>query len=186
MGAALAANPQMQGFQQRMALQQAVMDAKQQYPRLTKWPVVLDVGKGEGYSETYPPDEDANPHRPMWTVQLRHPSVVGDPSKWPDYLGLESLHWLQKEDPKYQQFTSQFINSMTDRQLGDAYQSYQREGDHRSFSEWLHTVQAQEYIRGGLFPRAIPNWLGPKGEGAYTPDQMRLLKQINQYLRSND
>ncbi len=142
-------------------------------------------------SETFPPDERGNPNPGNWTVQLRDPSVVKDKSVWPEYVGLESIHQLQAKDTKYQQFTEQFVKSMTPDQQRAARRTYDRNKklfgeDARPYDQWLRDVQAQEYIRGGIFTKAIPGWIGPKGEGGYTSAQMKLLDQIKQYLQTSD
>ena len=77
---------------------------------------------------------------------------------------------------------------MTPEQVGATKRLYDKEvqqGEQRPFDKWLQTVQAQEYIRGGVFPKLIPNWVGPKGEGRYTPQQMKLFQKIQGYLGSS-
>lgn len=170
--------------------QSAVQDAKQRYPRISNIPFTLTTGSGPGMSETYEPDDPANPHKGNWTVQLRHPSVVGNRSTWSDYIALESLHPLYANDKGYQQLTKQFVQSMTPEQMKAAKAAYEHDkkvfGDtSESFEKWLPRVQAQEYIRGMIFPKASPGWLGPKGEGGYTSKQLKLGQQIDQYLRSS-
>lgn len=171
----------------------AVSAAKKQWPRIANIPIKLTTGKGPGYSETYAPDEEGeggNPYPGNWTVQLRNPDVIKDKSKWQDYIGLESLHPLYAQDKGYQALTQQFVKSMTKQQMTDAHKVYDREkvefGEKRPFDKWLPSVQAQEYIRGGIFTKAIPDWIGPKGEGHYTPEQMKLLGRIKKYLESSD
>jgi hypothetical protein len=153
----------------------------------------LTSGSGPGYSETYEPDEKGaggNPYPGNWTVQLRNPGVIKDPSQWQDYIGLESLHPLYAQDQGYRALTNEFVKSMTPEQMRSARTAYQRDkkifGDsNEPFDKWLPRVQAQEYIRGGIFTKAIPNWIGPKGEGGYTPAQMKLLQKIKNYLETD-
>lgn len=167
----------------------AVAQAKQRYPRIGHVPFALVKGSGPGMSETYEPEDEENPRPGSWTIQLRDPSVLNNPSKWANYIALESIHALQAQDPKYQQFTEQFINSMTPRQLKASQYAYNRDkkvfGVTEPFDKWLRRVQAQEYIPGGVFTDEIKNWIGPNGEGQYTPEQMKLLNQIQQYLQSS-
>lgn len=169
----------------------AIQQAQATYPRIKSIPFALTVGKGPGMSETYEPDEKGeggNPFPGKWTVQLRNPEVIQNRSIWPDYIALESLHPLYAQDKGYQQLTQQFVKSMTPDQLADARKAYKRDtevfGVTESFDKWIGRVQAQEYIRGMLFPKVIKNWLGPSGEGRYTPNQLKLGRQIDQYLRS--
>lgn len=174
----------------------AVMQAKQQYPRFAKLPLALTKGTGPMYSETYPPEEDENPVPGKWTIQLRSPEALGDQKKWPDEVSLEAIHGLQATDPGYQKLTDEFVHSMTHDQLSDARRAYQRDmknaggnfmntGQPEPFDSWMKRVQAQEYIRGGIFTKVIPNWIGPKGEGRYTPAQMKLLDKIKNYLQTS-
>jgi hypothetical protein len=173
---------------------EAVAAAKQQWPRIKNIPIKLTTGSGPGYSETYGPQETGgdggNPYPGNWTVQLRNPGVVKDRSQWQDYIGLEALHPLYAEDKGYQDLTNQFVKSMTPDQLRASQNAYEHDkklfGDTgEAFDKWLPRVQAQEYIRGGIFTKAIPNWVGPQGEGGYTPEQMKLLDKIKEYLGSN-
>lgn len=169
----------------------AIQQAKQQYPRIARIPFKLTTGKGPGMSETFEPDDEDNPHKGNWTVQLRHPSVVNNPASWPDYIALESLHPLYAQDKGYQGLTDQFVKSMTPAQLADAKRGFARDQQmfpedkgKTTFNDWLPRVQAQEYIRGMIFPKASPGWLGPQGEGRYTPQQLQLGAQIQKYLQS--
>jgi hypothetical protein len=169
----------------------AIQQAKQKYPRIASIPFKLTTGKGPGMSETYEPDDEDNPHKGNWTVQLRHPSVINNPSSWPDYVALESLHPLYAHDQGYRQLTNQFVKSMTPDQLADArrgfakdQQMFPEDRGKTTFDDWLARVQAQEYIRGMIFPKANPGWLGPQGEGRYTPQQLQLGQQIQKYLQT--
>ncbi len=161
--------------------------AKARWPRLAKYPIQT-ISSGPPIptgSETYPPTEDRNPHPGHWTIQLNPKKMTGDPVS---NVGLEMIHTLQGEDPQYQKFTDQFIQSMTPDQRKSTQRLYAKEktaGEHRPYDQWLKTVQAQEYIRGGIFTDVIPNWVGPKGEGGYTPQQAKLLDQIKQYLQTD-
>ena len=167
----------------------AVEAAKQQYPRFNNLPLSLSVGVGPGFSETYFPDDPENPQPGKLNVQLRDPKAIKNKSQWPDDVSLEAIHGLQDTDPKYQKFTQSFVHSMTREQMAAARHAYERDkkefGTTESFQKWLPRVQAQEYIRGMLFTKAIPNWVGPEGEGQYTPAQMNLGAQIERYLKSS-
>ncbi len=170
---------------------QAVQTAKQRYPRISNIPMALTTGKGPFFSETYEPEDPQNPQRGDWTVQLRSPGAIANKAQWPSVVGLEALHPLFAQDPKYQAFTKQFTGMMTPGQLADARRAYARDvqmgatnPQHEPFDKWLQRVQAQEYIRGGIFTDVIPNWVGPKGEGHYTPEEMQLLDKIKAYLQS--
>jgi hypothetical protein len=168
----------------------AVATAKATYPRIASVPMKLTTGSGPGMSETFEPNDNSNPARGNWTVQLRDQSVVNDKSMWPDYVGLEALHPLYANDKGYQNLTDQFVKSMTPEQTADAQRTYQDQKKiwptDESFDKWLPRVQAQEYIRGMIFPKAAPGWMGADGEGKYTPEQLQLGHEISQYLRTPD
>lgn len=125
-------------------------------------------------------------------MQLRDSGVKNDPSAWKDYIGLESLHPLYANDKGYQELTKEFVKTLkaNPAQMADIHRAYDRDkkvfGTKESFDKWLPRVQAQEYIRGGIFTKQIPGWVGPKGEGRYTPEQMKLLDRIKQYLSTSD
>jgi hypothetical protein len=110
------------------------------------------------------------------------------------------LHWLQATDPTYQNFTEQFIKSMTPEQHASARQVYVKglaeametgqpepydlspHSNMRSYDRFLRQVQAQEYIRGGGMFKTSDWTKGNKG--GYTPEQMQLMQQINDYLKT--
>lgn len=172
---------------------QAVARSKQQYPRFNSLPLALTTGTGPGYSETYPPTEDYNPQPGKWTVQMRDPKTIADVKHYPSNVSLEAIHGLEATDPGYQSLTRQFIASMTPEQIRSSREVYNRDtrgsnfmntGKPESFDSFMNRVQGQEYIRGGIFTDVIPNWVGPKGEGRYTPNQMSLLEHIKQYLQT--
>lgn len=170
------------------AAQAAVKAAKTKYPRFAHLPIKLTAGKGSGWSETYEPTEQTNPHPGHWTVELRSPKALA--GNYDSTIGFEMIHALQATDPQYKKFTNQFVQSMTPQQIKDSKMVYEREKKefpedaNEPFQEWLPRVQAQEYIRGGIFTDVIPNWVGPKGDGKYTPEQTQLLGQIKNYLQT--
>jgi hypothetical protein len=167
----------------------AVTEAKTRYPRFAHLPIKMtSQGPSIPYgSETYPPNEGNNPHPGNWTIQVHPSELAKGPKYLADTVGLEMIHGLQGTDPQYQKFTDQFIKSMTPGQMSLMRREYKKDqagGEKRPFDEYMRTVQAQEYIRGGIFTDAIPNWIGPKGEGHYTPEQTKLLGQIKNYLQT--
>lgn len=179
-----AVNPQM--------LSSAVATAKQRYPRLAGLPIALTMGTGPYESETYEPTDKANPMPGQWNIQLRSPKSMADPSIFPDTVASESLHALYAKDPQYQAQTKAFVSSMTPDQLGAAKKAYERQKatnndvGNETFQQWLPRVQAQEYIRGHLFPNVNPGWTGPQGEGGYTPQQQKQLTALKSYLMTKD
>jgi hypothetical protein len=169
----------------------AVQQAMTQYPWLSRLgaPLKLTQGSGPGESESYMPHTDENPDRGNYTVELRSANAKKDSGVWPALMASESMDWLARQDPTYQQFAEEFRKTMTPRQLRNSQRAYQRDqkdfGEHlgsSDFEDWLKKVQVQEYIRGYLFPTVAPGWKGEGGEGGYTPKQEQLLGQLHSYL----
>lgn len=171
---------------------EAVTQALSKYPWLRKLgPLALVQGTGPGESETYLPQDSDNPVPDHFTVQLRSARSSNNPNLWVDTLASEGLHGLQARDPIYQQFTKEFVSSMTPDQIADSRRAYQEDkkifgDDGEPFQQWLPRVQAQEYIRGFVFPALNPGWTGPRGEGGYTPFQQKLLQRLKERLSPND
>lgn len=172
-------------------LLKALQQARQQYPDLTTLPqLAITTGKGPGYSEVYPPNEDNNPLPGKLTLQLRQPAIAkltAHPEQVPSYVALEAIHGLQHSDPIYRTFHNMFKASMTKDQLATSHKTYQRDqkmfAEQGSFDEWLDRAQVPEYIRGYVFRDIIPGWTGPDGDGQYTPSQTKLLDQLQAYLK---
>ena len=168
----------------------AVAQAKKKYPILSKLPLLMTTGSGPYESETYEPTDTTNPYPGKWNIQLRSEQSMRDQSLLPDTVASEGLHALYALDPRYRAATKAFGASMTQDQLDASRKMYEREKAQNndigseSFEEWLPRVQAQEYIRGYLFPNVNPGWTGPKGEGQYTVQQMQLLDQLKNYLQT--
>ena len=150
--------------------------------------IALTQGTGAGESESYMPQAEDNPKPGSYTVQLRKAS--NNPSYWPALLGRESVDWLARSDPTYQTARQAFIKSMTPQQLRASRGAYERDkkdfpgGVSNNFQDWLRDVQAQEYMGAYLVPESAPSWTGPKGEGQYTPEQIKLLDALRKSLVS--
>lgn len=170
----------------------AVNTAKTRYPRLASYPIALTTGKGPYESETFKPEDKDNPMPGQWNIQLRSAKSMANPSLLPDTVASEMQHALYEKDARYKAETDAFVKSMTPDQLASAKRAYQNEkirfgdtGDD-TFQQWLPKVQAQEYIRGHLFPNVNPGWTGPQGEGGYTPQQQKQLTALKTYLMTKD
>lgn len=181
----------------------AVQAAQREYPRLTQYPPMRLTynPQREGYSETFDPKEGANPYPGNWTVEMGESPYYYTPNSWPGLVGLESLHMMQQLDPRYQQMTAQLQGSLTQPQRDLAQQIYQREqapvgkGGYdvtEPFQTYLPHVFIPEMIRSVMF-RDLFNRMetaefgGPKSnrnEYNLTPDQTKLIDQIQQYMRS--
>ena len=165
----------------------AIQRAKLQYPWMKRFGnIVLTQGTGAGESESYMPTAEDNPKPGNYTVQLR--KAAKNQSYWPALLGRESIDWLARSDPRYQAARDAFVQSMSPDQLRLSRRAYERDkkdfpgGVSNNFNDWLRDVQAQEYMGAYLVPESAPGWTGPKGEGQYTPEQIKLLDGLKTYL----
>jgi hypothetical protein len=169
-------------------LNMAVGAAKEKYPAISQLPIALTTGTGPYESETYEPDDKSNPMAGQWNIQLRSEKSMSDPTLFPDTVASESLHALYDSDPHYQAATESFVKSMTPEQIAAARAVYKRQEEENHdiggepFEKWLPRVQAQEYIRGYLFPNVNPGWTGDKGEGGYTKAQQKQLDSLKAYM----
>lgn len=161
----------------------AVKEAKTRYPWLKRFDkVAITKGNGPYESESYMPDATDNPKPGHYTVEVRSDNMKKNPQQWADLLGREGLDWLARSDPVFQSTAQQFVASMSDKQIKRSRERFKEEGSKGTFDDFMREAEAQEYIGGYLTPQAAPGWTGPKGEGQYTPEQIRLLEQLRAYL----
>jgi hypothetical protein len=172
----------------------AVQAANRQYPRLAQYNMRLTYNpKREGYSETFPPKgEDANPFPGSWTVEMGNSPYYYNPQSWPGLVGLEGLHALQAEDPRYQAMTAQLQKTLNPQQLAQGRQRFEQNlaqdpRDKRTFDQFLAQVFVPEVIRdrmfGPLFHQMEGAPVGGWNEYKLTPDQQKLIDQIDAYMR---
>jgi hypothetical protein len=149
--------------------------------------------KREGYSETFGPGETSNPYPGNWTVEMGNSPYYYQPQSWPGLVGLESLHMLQKVDPRYQAMTAQLQQSLTQQQLAEidkrkAARPDLFAGDQSTRDELLSRVFVPEIIRGRMFAplfHQVENApVGGWNEYHLTPEQAKIIDQIDQYMRS--
>lgn len=170
----------------------AVQNAVKQYPFLGRLgaPIAFTEGTGPYESETYLPEAEDNPMKGHFTVQLRSEQAKSNKDVWPDLIASEGLDYLARKDPIYQRFADAFLNSMTPDQITNSLNRYRREqrknGEQRSFPDFMKGAELQEYMRGFLFPKAAPGWTGDKGEGRYTDEQKKLLTLLQAYLNRRE
>jgi hypothetical protein len=174
----------------------AVQQANQQYPRLAQFPPMRLTynPKREGYSETFPPEgEKENPFPGNWTVEMGNSPYYTNRSSWPGLVALESLHMMQKVDPRYQAMTAQLQKSLTQQQLAEidkrrAARPDLFTGDKRTRDQLLSQVFVPEIVRGRMFAPLFHQVEGaPVGgwnEYNLTPEQGKLIDQIDQYMRT--
>lgn len=175
----------------------AVQAANREYPRLAQYNMRLTYNpKREGYSETFPPKgEDANPFPGSWTVEMGNSPYYYNPKSWPGLVGLEGLHALQAEDPRYQEMTAQIQKSLNEKQLAQGRAFFQRNlaqdpGDKRTFDQFLAQVFVPEVIRDRMFAPLFHQMEGaPVGgwnEYRLSPEQQKMIDQIDRYMRTTD
>lgn len=161
----------------------AVADAKQQYPWVSKIPVPIKMfaGKGPYSSESYGPTEGNNPYPGNFTVELRKPQLIQNPSEWPALLGRESIDYLARHDDVVKQAAAAFIKSMTPQQLARSRERWmlgkkEDPTDKSTFEDFLREAEAQEYLGGYLL-----NMKGWENAG-WSPEQRALLARLKAYL----
>lgn len=160
----------------------AVKTAMQRYPwlRTIGAPIKLTTGKGPYMSESYMPHAEENPHPGNFTVELRHPRLINDPSSWPALIGREGMDYMARHDPTFQSYASQFQKTYTQPQLDRARERYGREqqthGETRTFGDFLKGAENQEYLGGYVFDE--PNWRN----AGWTPQQRKLLDGLKNYM----
>jgi len=158
---------------------QAVVEAQSRYPWLKTLgvPIKLTTGKGPFMSESYPPHDDHNPYPGNFTVQLRNPKLVDNPEQWPAALGREGMDYMARFNPTYQNYAKQFRHLMTPPQLKMARNRYEKEGDRRSFEDYLKGAELQEFIGGYIFD--MGDW---RKNAGYTPEQKKLLDGLSKHM----
>lgn len=171
----------------------AVQQATQQYPRLAQFPPMRLTynPKREGYSETFSPVEPANPYKGNWTVEMGESPYYYTPNSWPGLVALESLHMMQELDPRYQQMTQHLAGTLTDPQRTHAQAYYNQqvaqEHDPRTFDQFIKGVYLPELIRSRMFHELFERMEPGSTKGGYqaTPEQVKLIDAIDQYMRSS-
>lgn len=170
----------------------AVQAANREFPRLAPYNFRLTYDpKVQFWSETYHPKEEGNPYPGSWTVSMGNNKYYHDPSSWPGLVALEGLHALQKEDPRYQAMSMQLQQMLTDPQRAMVQKFYQQNlardpQDQRTLDQFTQQVQIPEMIRSRLFNPLFHKMEGvPLGADEYrlTPDQQKLIDQIDAYMR---
>lgn len=171
----------------------AVQAANRDYPRLAQYNMRLTYDpKVQFWSETYPPKEEGNPFPGNWTVSMGNNKYYRDPSSWPGLVALEGLHALQTEDPRYQAMSKQLGTMLTPQQQAMVQKFYQQNlardpQDKRTLEQFTQQVQIPEIIRSRLFNPLFHKMENvPLGADEYglTPEQKKLIDQIDQYMRT--
>ena len=132
--------------------------------------------------EFYPPQEQGTPDQPRPPqLPLNQPGIqIFNPKTSPmDILADYISHYGVTSDPKLTQFYAQFVSSLNPQVMQQRYLwSVKNEGETRPFDEWLKMSGAPAYFRGYTFNQ----WPSEFNKTAYTPDQIKLLDTVRQYL----
>lgn len=160
--------------------------ASSQYPILNNYDIKYkeNFGRGQGYLESWPPDEEGSPEltRPPEFAPKDFGVEVYDRTTRPiDILGDVVSHHLVNVDPTlkntYQNFTSS-IQPWQENILKDQYlHAQEKYGEARPYSDWKETAGLPAYFRGLPFEQ----W--DNSESLYTPDQIKNLNDMMTYLK---
>jgi hypothetical protein len=162
------------------------------------WPAIapylqnlrMQWGKGEGYSEFYPPWESENPNPDKITIELRDQSKSGNWAPQQMIQG-EMLHYLgstdprtgQPVDPQWLALKNALLQARSPQDIALDKRTYQEEepDQGRSFEDWMQESRGDAYIRGYFSPDTADEWR--KG-GTYTPQMQPILDQMQTYLKT--
>lgn len=171
--------------------------ARAQYPVLKNY----DYGYTEnfrpnaGFMEHWEPgDPGAEPNGPTSLDALRpsqlpmdkHGLEIRDPKTTPlDVLGDITSHHLVNADPVVKKAYQDLQNSLTPNQQGILQDQYEyakkNEGETGGFEDWKQRAGMPGLFRGYAFQQ----WPADFNQKAYTPDQMKKLDGMMDYLRGS-
>lgn len=161
--------------------------AKQQYPILDSHSIGFknNPGGGDGYMESWPPNETGTPDRPrpkefplnQFGVENYRPD-----SRPIDVLADVTSHYLIKSDPVVKNIYEVFSSSLQPFQENILKEQYQHavtnEGEKRPYEDWKVNSGLPGYLRGYTFKQ----WPDDFNQKAYTLSQMKLLDGLMGYL----
>jgi hypothetical protein len=173
-----------------------VQEVAKRFPALGRYlgQVVIQSGtneKGDDRQvETYAPWETDNPNKGKITIQPFRPELTSG-ANLTNTVASELLHHIggtdpstgRSVDPQYQTLKQAVIQARTPHQQQVDQHEYavqRKEGDTRSFNDWINQSRADEYIMGYVTPDAADEW---RKNGWYSQPQMhRAVEKIRQYL----
>jgi hypothetical protein len=169
--------------------------ARAQYPILKKYDIQYkdSIGRAPGYLESWPPGETGSAElpRPKEFANDKFGVEVYDKNTSPkDVLADVVSHHLVDVDPKIKSAYEDFKGSLQPFQEKILRQQYEHDkntavageagGETRSFEDWKETAGLPAYFRGYTFGQ----WPSSFNQKAYTPDQMKKLDGVMDYLKS--
>jgi len=161
---------------------------KQEFKAVAPFDLKVVDSREQGISEGrklefYAPGEARNPFPGRPTVEVFDPAFKG--ADLTNIIAADFLHHLVRVDPRARSLREEFRASMTPEQTAVDRQAYQRAvaGDfgsveRRPFGEWFEQHRLDQYLGAMFLPK--PN----EWENFYTPDQEKILMQIETYLRT--
>lgn len=166
----------------------SLMDqARQQYPILNNYDIGYknNVGGGQGWMESWPPNETGtlqSPRPKEFPIGQFGVENYRADSRPMDVLADITSHHLINFDPtvkqSYQDFSSSLEPWQTDI-LKDQYRHAQIfEGETRPYETWKQYSGLPGYFRGYTFQQ----WPEDFNKQAYTPQQMKMLDGVMNYL----
>jgi hypothetical protein len=152
-----------------------------QFPALKNYPIDFAFTPKEGGDmlESYPPEEE---DRPSYLPKGRFGVEVFNPDTSPmDVLGDVISHYGVYHDPKVQALYKQFQDNIPPEgqaALKDLYREAQGDDEEkRPYAEWLKMSGMPAYLRG----RLVNQFKDTDYPGAYSPQQMQAIQQMQQY-----
>lgn len=130
--------------------------------------------------EYYPADETDNPKPGKPTIEVFNPELKDH--DYEDAIAADMLHGLKAADPTWGTLRNTFAQTITPSQKKVDQRTYSEDvknGEKRSFDQWMQDNRVDAYLRGYLFPDKQDEWR--KG-GAYTDAQKKLLEQMRGHL----
>lgn len=160
---------------------------RQKYPLLSNYDLQFkqNISPNKGYMEFWSPGEMGSKTQPRpkdFDPAKPGVEVYRDDSKPEDVMGDVVSHYLVNKDPVVSKNYTDFKNSITANQrkiLKDQYQwAKKNEGESRPYSEWEKMTGLPAAYRGYAFQQ----WPSDFNSKFYTPNQIKLGDQLNQYL----
>jgi hypothetical protein len=176
----------------------AIQAVNRQYPLLANVPISVSRAAGPYQDETYMPWGEDNPAPGKLSIQLRaaQPKTQQDLQ---DIITTEAMHYLgnikpggEPVNPAWWKLKQQFRQAMTprDQELAQQHwleeqkafkESGGREGDNRSFDDFMNKSYLDMFMRGYMFPKSQgQEWI--ERQGHWPAPQAAILDQMQRLL----
>lgn len=145
-----------------------------------------DAQKGN-ILEFYQPWETYNPHFGRPYLEVYDKNLKGKALQ--DMLAADTLHYLGAAqpngipvDPAWSIMKKNFARAMSpaaEKINKSEYADEQKNGEKRTFDEWMQQSRIDAYLRGALFPDINPEW---QREGLYSTKQKDIIDSMRKYI----